>query len=78
MRTLGFRLDGRRDESDFPELVRSVMATGRVVETAANLQPQITQYRTLRAALAQYRRLAREVARAPADREEHPSGRPVH
>ena len=63
-RAVGFQMAVPAEALDFPSLLRSALADGRIVEAAADLTPPFPQYRRLRAILAQYRSLA---ANAPVE-----------
>jgi murein L,D-transpeptidase YcbB/YkuD len=65
-RAIGLRLDTPRGK-EFAALLRGATADGRVASLAADLRPQLAQYRLLRAMLARYRSLAADPSlRAPA------------
>ena len=57
-RTIGFRLDVRRDQHDFGRILRTAIAERRVASVVADLSPRLVQYRLLRAMLPRYRSLA--------------------
>jgi murein L,D-transpeptidase YcbB/YkuD len=57
-RTIGFRLDVRRDQHDFGLILRGAIAERRVANVVADLSPRLVQYRLLRAMLPRYRSLA--------------------
>lgn len=63
--TIGLRLSVPADHHDFGALLRSAIADRRIVETVADLSPQLAQYRALRTMLTRYRSLAAEPMRDP-------------
>lgn len=65
-RSLGLELTIPDDGHDFAAALSSAIEGGRVVETAAELAPQIAQYQLLKAALARYRTMAADAPVAPA------------
>ncbi|MGA0610864.1 L,D-transpeptidase family protein [Caldimonas sp. KR1-144] len=60
-RALGFRIDARGQDIDFAERLAQALRTHRLRETAADLAPDLPQYRSLRALLARYRLLAAQL-----------------
>jgi murein L,D-transpeptidase YcbB/YkuD len=64
-RSLGLQLTVPAEGHDFAAMLRAAQASGRLAETAADLEPRLAQYQALKRALAHYRRLA---IRAPAAR----------
>ena len=55
---IGFRLRTPADDHDYASLLDAALGTGRIVETAKALRPQLWAYDALRSALGQYRMLA--------------------
>jgi murein L,D-transpeptidase YcbB/YkuD len=62
---IGLRLQVSTDRHDMVAGLRAALATNRVTELAAELAPQLEQYRQLRGALAEYRALAADVTAPP-------------
>ena len=62
--TIGLRLALPDHRHDFGAILRTAIENRRVAETAADLRPQLAQYRLARAALARYRSLASDPALA--------------
>lgn len=54
----GFRMTAPKDHHDYAASLRDAVARHAVAELAASLEPQLDQYRSLRATLARYRALA--------------------
>jgi murein L,D-transpeptidase YcbB/YkuD len=55
---IGFEIAAPAHAHDFPALIASALAAGRIKELAADLAPTLPLYAALRAALARYRSLA--------------------
>jgi L,D-transpeptidase YcbB len=61
-RAVRFRVPSRDTEHDYAAVLRSALADGRLHRTAAEMAPDLAQYRSLRKVLASYRSLAADAA----------------